>query len=182
MVRRWCVHFFLFGSFLFSLFASQLFYDGGKKCGSHPDPNMANCLNIALAFMLNTATGWTNATRLHFFISYSNDIDRNNVGALVGPAGDAKWKGLLSTWITAMKHPRYLKGMGDPCAPCFSVARDFPVSGRPPCGAQFMQDSCGWVREHGLPTQACVYCALSCIIHREMERGEGWRRGILKVL
>eukprot|EP00038_Savillea_parva_P025010 m.45839 g.45839 ORF g.45839 m.45839 type:complete len:517 (-) comp6698_c0_seq2:81-1631(-) len=95
-------------------FFDVLFYDGGEKCGWNADPNMANCLNIALAFMLNTTTGWTGVKRLHFFISYSNDVDRNNHGALVGAVGDAKWAGLTSTWIHAMQHPRYLKVNGRP--------------------------------------------------------------------
>lgn len=94
--------------------AEQLFYDGGEICGSNPDPNLANCLNAALAFMLNSTDAWTNVKRLHFFLSYSNDIDRNNGHALVGSAGDAKWRGLVATWVAAMKHPRYLKVDGRP--------------------------------------------------------------------
>eukprot|EP01044_Picomonas_judraskeda_P019915 COSAG03_NODE_4305_length_1599_cov_2.791333_1_plen_56_part_10 len=45
--------------------------------------------------MLNSTTMWQNSTRLHFFISYSNDIDRGRPNVFVGPEGDAKWAGLV---------------------------------------------------------------------------------------
>lgn len=92
-------------------FFDMLYYDGGANCGSSPtsDPGLGWCLNSALAFMLNSTKVWTNTSRLHFFISYSNDIDARTKGAFVGTAGDIKWKKLIHTWVTSMHHPRYLK-------------------------------------------------------------------------
>jgi hypothetical protein len=90
-------------------FFDILYYDGGHDCGFNEDPGLRWCLDSSLAFMLNSTTIWQNTTRLHFFISYSNDIDRGHANAFVGSAGDAKWAGLIRTWSKAMAHPRYLK-------------------------------------------------------------------------
>jgi hypothetical protein len=91
-------------------FFDILYYDGGAECGHPHDPGLSWCLDSSLAFMLNSTTMWGNTTgRLHFFISYSNDIDRNRGDCFVGPAGDTKWAGLVETWSHAMAHPRYLK-------------------------------------------------------------------------
>jgi hypothetical protein len=91
-------------------FFDILYYDGGSDCGANPDdPNLSWCLDSSLAFMLNSTTIWRNTSRLHFFISYSNDIDRNHVNVFVGPDGDEKWSSLVNTWSKAMSHPRYLK-------------------------------------------------------------------------
>jgi hypothetical protein len=96
-------------------FFDVLYYDGGSDCGPNPDdPGLNWCLDSSLAFMLNSTTMWQNVTRMHFFISYSNDIDRNHANCFVGPAGDAKWAGLIKTWSKAMAHPRYLKVNGRP--------------------------------------------------------------------
>lgn len=90
-------------------FFDLLYYDGGADCGYNKDPNLRWCLDTTLAFMLNTTAVWGNTTRLHFFITYSNDIDSYKAGAFVGDAGEAKWALLVRTWIGAMQHPRYLK-------------------------------------------------------------------------
>ena len=90
-------------------FFDILYYDGGADCGYNADPNLRWCLDSTLAFMLNNTAIWQNTTRLHFFISYSNDVDRNKPNVFVGPAGDAKWSALVKTWADAMVHPRYLK-------------------------------------------------------------------------
>jgi hypothetical protein len=90
-------------------FFDILYYDGGPDCGPNPDPGLSYCLDSSLAFMLNSSTIWQNTSRLHFFISYSNDIDRSRNNCFVGPTGDKKWAGLVKTWSTAMSHPRYLK-------------------------------------------------------------------------
>lgn len=58
--------------------------------------------------MLNSTTIWTGIKRLHFFITYSNDIDRGTADVFVGVAGQAQWMGLVSTWVKAMQHPHYL--------------------------------------------------------------------------
>ena len=90
-------------------FFDILYYDGGADCGPNTDPGLRWCLDSSLAFMLNSTTIWQNTSRLHFFISYSNDIDRNRPNCFVGSAGDQKWAGLVKTWSAAMAHPRYLK-------------------------------------------------------------------------
>ena len=90
-------------------FFDILYYDGGSDCGPNPDPGLSWCLDSSLAFMLNSTTMWKNTSRLHFFISYSNDIDRNRANCFVGPDGDKKWAGLVKTWSKAMTHPHYLK-------------------------------------------------------------------------
>ena len=71
-------------------FFDVLFYDGSALCG-HPDPNLAWCLNSALAFMLNSSSAWDGVERLHFFITYSNDIDAATRDVFVGAAGEMKW-------------------------------------------------------------------------------------------
>ena len=96
-------------------FFDMLYYDGGSNCGYNADPGLRWCLNSALAFMLNSSTVWRNTSgRLHFFISYSNDIDVHEPDAFVGPNGDSKWDGLVKTWVAAMRHSRYLKVNGRP--------------------------------------------------------------------
>ena len=97
-------------------FFDVLYYDGGMDCGMAPgsDPNLRYCLDSALAFMLNSSSVWGSTRRLHFFISYSNDIDRSHANVFVGAAGEAKWSGLVRTWVSAMRHPRYLKVDGRP--------------------------------------------------------------------
>lgn len=90
-------------------FFDMLYYDGGPHCGANEDPGLSFCLDSSLAFMLNSTTMWQNTSRLHFFISYSNDIDRNRKDIFVGSAGDLKWKALVKTWTMAMMHHRYLK-------------------------------------------------------------------------
>jgi hypothetical protein len=98
-------------------FFDVLYYDGGTDCGYNPatqDPGLKWCLDSTLAWMLNSSAVWGNTSRLHFFISYSNDIDAEHGGAFVGPAGDVKWQALLKTWVGAMLHPRYLKVGGRP--------------------------------------------------------------------
>jgi hypothetical protein len=97
-------------------FFDVLYYDGGMDCGMAPgsDPNLRYCLDSAIAFMLNSSIVWGSTKRLHFFISYSNDIDRSHANVFVGAAGEAKWTGLVRTWVSAMRHPRYLKIDGRP--------------------------------------------------------------------
>jgi hypothetical protein len=95
-------------------FFDILYYDGSAVCGPNPDPNLSWCLDSALAFMLNSSDIWDGIERLHFFISYSNDIDANVPSAFVGPKGAAKWSSLVATWVGAMRHPRYLKINGSP--------------------------------------------------------------------
>ena len=94
-------------------FFDVLFYDGSALCG-HPDPNLAWCLNTALAFMLNSSSAWKGIERLRFFITYSNDIDAGTPNVFVGAAGEAKWISLVGTWVGAMGHDRYLKVNGRP--------------------------------------------------------------------
>ena len=95
-------------------FFSMLYYQGDAACGTNADPNLAYCLVAPLAFMLNTTAVWGATTRLHFFITYSNDIDSGRNGMFVGPAGAAAWSSLVATWVGAMSHPRYLKINGRP--------------------------------------------------------------------
>jgi hypothetical protein len=98
-------------------FFSMLYYDqnGGMSCGSHPtDLNLAPCLDSSLAFMLNTTSVWEGTSRLRFFITYSNDVDRGSPGQFVGPAGAIAWNSYVATWVAAMAHPRYLKIAGRP--------------------------------------------------------------------
>jgi hypothetical protein len=93
---------------------SVLFYQGDARCGTNADPNLAFCLNAPLAFMLNTSSLWDGTSRLHFFITYSNDIDAGRPGMFVGDAGAAAWNALVRTWVNAMAHPRYLRVNGRP--------------------------------------------------------------------
>ena len=87
----------------------------GQQVDPGPDPGLRWCLDSTLAFMLNTSSVWANTTgRLHFYLTYSNDIDKNTPGAFVGAAGLAKWDALVHTWTTAMAHPRYLRIGGRP--------------------------------------------------------------------
>jgi hypothetical protein len=95
-------------------FFDVLYYDGGADCGHNADHNLAYCLDSSLAFMLNSSTIWNGVKRLHFFITYSNDIDRGTPKVFVGTVGEAKWMGLVSTWVSAMQHHRYLKVGGRP--------------------------------------------------------------------
>jgi hypothetical protein len=94
-------------------FFDILYYDGGPLCGTNPqdEHGLSFCLNTALAFMLNSTSMWKKTTgRLHFFISYSNDIDRHDPNCFANTtAGNRKWKQLVHTWTLAMGHPRYLK-------------------------------------------------------------------------
>jgi hypothetical protein len=100
-------------------FFSMLYYDGDATCASSGDPNLAYCLDSALALMVGPNTSaqvWAGARRLHFFITYSNDVDRGGAGAgmFVGPAGRAAWRSRSATWLAAMAHPRYLRIGGRP--------------------------------------------------------------------
>ena len=97
-------------------FFDVLFYDGGADCGfpEGGDPNLKFCLDTTLAWMLDSTSVWKGVNRLHFFVTYSNDIDGNKFGALAGEAGDKKWTGLLRTFVDSMKHERYLKIAGRP--------------------------------------------------------------------
>ena len=95
-------------------FFAMLFYKGDAVCGSNADPNLAYCLNAPLAFMLNSSLVWAGASRLHFFITYSNDIDAGSPGMFVGAAGAAAWAALVRTWVAAFAHPRYLRVGGRP--------------------------------------------------------------------
>lgn len=84
------------------------------------DPNLKSCLNTALAHMLSNDSTWppTPSPRLHFYITYSNDADRSPRSQahrmFCGPAGLAKWDSFSSTWLQAMRHPRYLRINGRP--------------------------------------------------------------------
>eukprot|EP00039_Didymoeca_costata_P023430 m.7068 g.7068 ORF g.7068 m.7068 type:complete len:505 (-) comp3643_c0_seq1:164-1678(-) len=97
-------------------FFDVLYYDGGSgpsngklEC-DNSDANLAHCLDTALAWMLNSTKAWVGVQRLHFFISYSNDIDRGEQeGMFVGDTGETKWLSFVDTWVRAMKHPRYLR-------------------------------------------------------------------------
>jgi hypothetical protein len=95
-----------------------LYYDSGWDCGTAADPNLRWCLDSALAFALNSTRVWAGLQRLHFFITFSNDVDRDTDDdlkhAFVGKAGDARWRSLVKTWTAAMHHPRYLKVNGWP--------------------------------------------------------------------
>ena len=71
-------------------FFDVLYYDGGADCGHNADHNLAYCLDSSLAFMLNSSTIWNGVKRLHFFITYSNDIDRGTPKVFVGAVGEAK--------------------------------------------------------------------------------------------
>ena len=98
-------------------FFHVLFYDddGEQECGENADPNLVPCLDISLAFMLNTSAVWEGTTgRLHFALAYSNDVDRSRVGMFVGAAGRAQWLSRVGTWVRAMQHPRYLFVGGRP--------------------------------------------------------------------
>ena len=89
----------------------MLFYDGDGDCGTSAglDPNLRWCLNAPLAFMLNTSTIWDGISRLSFFITYSNDVDAARACMFCGDKGAALWREYVSTWISAMRHPRYMK-------------------------------------------------------------------------
>lgn len=98
-------------------FFSMLYYDqrGGLSCGTHPtDLNLAPCLDSSLAFMLNTSAVWEGTSHLHFFVTYSNDVDSGASGQFVGEAGADAWLSLVGTWVRAMAHPRYLRIAGRP--------------------------------------------------------------------
>eukprot|EP00750_Incisomonas_marina_P003551 INCI1321.1.p1 GENE.INCI1321.1~~INCI1321.1.p1 ORF type:complete len:500 (+),score=47.09 INCI1321.1:73-1500(+) len=100
-------------------FFDVLYYDGGADCGMpdepDADPGLRWCLDSTLAFLLNSSFIWENTTqRLHFYITYSNDVDAHSPGAFVGPVGLAKWDALVHTWVDAMTHQRYLKINGRP--------------------------------------------------------------------
>ena len=89
----------------------MLFYDGDGDCGSGVglDPNLRWCLNAPLAFMLNTSAIWDGISRLSFFITYSNDVDAARACMFCGDEGAALWREYVSTWISAMRHPHYMK-------------------------------------------------------------------------
>eukprot|EP00041_Stephanoeca_diplocostata_P023323 m.571043 g.571043 ORF g.571043 m.571043 type:complete len:326 (-) comp22265_c1_seq27:739-1716(-) len=97
-----------------------LFYDGGSRGTDNaacynPDANLNHCLNTALAWMMNSSSVWTGVAHMHFFITYSNDIDRSSQGTrFSGPTGLDAWDALSATWVRAMGHPRYLKIGGRP--------------------------------------------------------------------
>ncbi len=98
-------------------FFHVLYYDddGEQDCGPNPDLNLSPCLDVALAFMLNTTSVWENTTgRLHFALAYSNDVDRSRVSMFVGSAGRIEWLSRVTTWVRAMTHPRYLTVGGRP--------------------------------------------------------------------
>jgi hypothetical protein len=98
-------------------FFHVLFYDsdGERDCGPNPDPNLSPCLDVSLAFMLNTSSVWANTTgRLRFALAYSNDVDASRAGMFVGAAGLAAWQSRVGTWVRAMQHPRYLAVGGRP--------------------------------------------------------------------
>lgn len=86
--------------------------DGGADCGlpAGGDPNLRYCLDTTLAWMLNSTTVWQGAKRLHFFISFIHLAWPDKTpNTLVGKGGDAKWAGLVHTFVAAMKSPRYLR-------------------------------------------------------------------------
>jgi hypothetical protein len=89
----------------------MLFYDADGDCGSGAglDPNLRWCLNAPLAFMLNTSSIWSGISRLTFFITYSNDVDSSRACMFCEDRGAALWRTYVSTWIAAMRHPRYMK-------------------------------------------------------------------------
>jgi len=95
-------------------FFQVLFYDGEVSCGFNKDPNLEHCLNTALAFMLNSTEVWDGVKRMHFYLSYSNDVDVSRPNMFVGSTGEAAFRNLASTWVNAMSHPRYLKINGKP--------------------------------------------------------------------
>jgi len=68
--------------------------------------------------MANSTDMWENTSRLHFFITYSNDGDRQgNAFAhdmFVGPTNLSRWDSFVGTWVRAMRHPRYLTVNGRP--------------------------------------------------------------------
>lgn len=68
--------------------------------------------------MMNSSTVWGNSSRLRFFITYSNDGDRqgNRVAEnmFVGAENLTKWDRFVDTWVAAMRHPRYLRVNGRP--------------------------------------------------------------------
>lgn len=93
-------------------FFHVLYYDddGEQGCGPNPDPNLSPCLNVALAFLLNTTSSWAGAAtgRLHFALAYSNDVDRARANMFVGATGRAAWASRVATWVRAMANPHYL--------------------------------------------------------------------------
>jgi hypothetical protein len=91
-----------------------LYYDADADCGPNPDPNLSYCLDTSLAFMLNSSAVWEGIQRMHFFVTYSNDVDRGRPGQFVGPAGHAAWQSRVGTWVAAMAHPHYLRIAGRP--------------------------------------------------------------------
>lgn len=97
-------------------FFDVLYYDGGPDCGYNADPGLRWCTDATLAFMLNSTRVWGNTSRIQFFLTYSNDIDRHASGRgdLVGDKGKAKWEALTRTWVRAMQHRRYMRIGGRP--------------------------------------------------------------------
>ena len=96
-----------------------LLYDGGATGAdigacTNPDPLLGRCLNTALARMLNSSAVWANVSRMHFFLTYSNDVDRSRAGMFVGDAGRALWSSYVRTFVRAFAHPRYLRVAGRP--------------------------------------------------------------------
>ena len=66
--------------------------DGGHDPA---DPNMHPCVDIGLAWMLNTSIWPELKGGLHFFVSYSTDFDGPGTaaqGMFVGAAGQQKWE------------------------------------------------------------------------------------------
>jgi hypothetical protein len=100
--------------------------------GPHLDPNLRWCLNAPLAFMLNTSAMWERVTRLTFFITYSNDVDASRACMFCGEAGAHTWRAYVSTWVDAMRHPRYMKVTLN-CTACFRSPSNglMQVDGRP---------------------------------------------------
>lgn len=94
-----------------------LWYNGGvgPKQGAHmcgnEDPNLSYCLDTGLAWMLNSTRVWQNVTRMSFFITYSNDIDRGSTskGMFTNASGTALWESYVGTWVRAMQHEHYLR-------------------------------------------------------------------------
>ena len=93
---------------------------GGSSCdGGHDpaDPNMRPCVDIGLAWMLNSSIWPELKGGLRFSVSYSTDFDSAKTpaqGMFVGEAGQKKWESFCATWIRAMSHHRYLRVDGRP--------------------------------------------------------------------
>eukprot|EP01052_Picozoa_sp_SAG31_P023592 SAG31_NODE_1955_length_6823_cov_2.519780_3_plen_577_part_00 len=93
---------------------------GGSSCdgGHNPaDPNFHPCVDIGLAWMLNSSIWPELKGGLHFLVSYSTDFDGTTVakGMFNDSAVGAKtWESYCRTWIRLMAHPRYLRIDGRP--------------------------------------------------------------------